>query len=690
MRLFGKEIGSKVEQKSWDGGSQMFTPTSSLYNGATRAQLYRSAYANIRLISQYIASSEVEFVRRSNQDQEVVNHWVKNLFMNPAQGDTIYDLLENTSISLLVNNNPFYYFIYDGATRPVAISVPIEGQIRPIVNAEGVSKYQISLGGKQRVLEPNEYLKFKSASPISGIEGMSPISSVEDYLNVEHLIQQFQLGFFNNNAVPSGIVTIEADRPTFENIKEQWIEQNRGAGNNNKIKFVRKDPASQSGLMSFDKFTQDNNSLDMKTLFDRIDQKVDEAFGVPREMKGFVQSSNLAGVKVAKSVFVENTVTPIIQKIQTKINSWLTTNFPNEDIQIKIHAKTDDDLDGNKLEADTLVSKANFVGQMVRAGFDPIETLQAAGLEPIKHLGLLPITLKTEDQIESEGEIVEQQDPTKGAGKQTLKKKISLKSVRIKALGTEDFNEEPDNLTKAIIKHTDAQYKKLDKEDPTVNLDDATKLAAVITPILFKMYNTAGANNIQQFAGLLGVSESDLVFPSNSPTKMALRAYTSRVTELFTATTKDDVEKIKAWAEQFSWDTKTIREELKSYYTAEGPYESQVGRTIANNITSRTKRTVVTETARVNNLASVEAAQTIQSEYGYTITKTWRRTGSEPEPICDSLEGTTIGVNKVFLRKGESLDLNNGDSFTNDWTSLHAGGAHPNCECIVEFDVTES
>jgi hypothetical protein len=44
--------------------------------------------------------------------------------------------------------------------------------------------------------------------------------------------------------------------------------------------------------------------------------------------------------------------------------------------------------------ADDLLKRANFAGTMIRSGFDPTEAMTAAGLDPIKHLGLLPVTLQ--------------------------------------------------------------------------------------------------------------------------------------------------------------------------------------------------------------------------------------------------------------------------------------------------------
>jgi hypothetical protein len=51
--------------------------------------------------------------------------------------------------------------------------------------------------------------------------------------------------------------------------------------------------------------------------------------------------------------------------------------------------------------ADDLVKLTNAVGTLIRSGFDPVESLTELGLDPIKHLGLLPVTVQK--PVESDG-----------------------------------------------------------------------------------------------------------------------------------------------------------------------------------------------------------------------------------------------------------------------------------------------
>lgn len=44
--------------------------------------------------------------------------------------------------------------------------------------------------------------------------------------------------------------------------------------------------------------------------------------------------------------------------------------------------------------ADELLKRGNYAGTLIRSGFDPVEAMAAAGLDAVKHLGLLPVTLQ--------------------------------------------------------------------------------------------------------------------------------------------------------------------------------------------------------------------------------------------------------------------------------------------------------
>lgn len=52
-------------------------------------------------------------------------------------------------------------------------------------------------------------------------------------------------------------------------------------------------------------------------------------------------------------------------------------------------------------DPDDLAKRANAAGILIRSGFDAEAALAAAGLDPIKHLGLLPVTLQSESKAKA-------------------------------------------------------------------------------------------------------------------------------------------------------------------------------------------------------------------------------------------------------------------------------------------------
>ena len=53
------------------------------------------------------------------------------------------------------------------------------------------------------------------------------------------------------------------------------------------------------------------------------------------------------------------------------------------------------------MSPDDTAKAANSVGILIRSGFDPDESRDAVGLPPIRHTGLLPVTLRDESDADA-------------------------------------------------------------------------------------------------------------------------------------------------------------------------------------------------------------------------------------------------------------------------------------------------
>lgn len=64
----------------------------------------------------------------------------------------------------------------------------------------------------------------------------------------------------------------------------------------------------------------------------------------------------------------------------------------------------EDGEEASVMSADELLKRVNIAKGLIQYGFEPMAVLAAAGLDPIKHFGLLPTTLQSPDKVEAEAE----------------------------------------------------------------------------------------------------------------------------------------------------------------------------------------------------------------------------------------------------------------------------------------------
>jgi hypothetical protein len=62
--------------------------------------------------------------------------------------------------------------------------------------------------------------------------------------------------------------------------------------------------------------------------------------------------------------------------------------------QVDLAGMLDDLGVADTMEPDELAKRANAAGILIRSGFEPADALRTAGLDPIEHLGLLPVTVQ--------------------------------------------------------------------------------------------------------------------------------------------------------------------------------------------------------------------------------------------------------------------------------------------------------
>lgn len=649
---------------NWDRGEDVF----SSYGHANLSllDLYKSAYSRVNLIARKISSLDINLYR-DGTDTIVQNHALLNLINNPGgmKSDTTKDdLIEAIVSSIKVCDQTFIIFKYDKNSKyPISASVALPGSVTEDRDGTIIRGFRY----EDKLLAEREYIRISGWSPLSNVKGLSSLSTIKNYLSTDQAIAAHELAFFNNNAIPAGAMVIEADKLTFDKVKQDWKEKFEGSSNNNKLAFIRKDPGKDSAALEYQQYTTDNRSLDLQVIFDRIDKKIDEAFGVPKEMMGNITATNLAGVKMAKAIFWENVGIPDANKIVAKFNRWIKVNFPNDKVKFAFDTPDFEDYEKVQAEANIKKTKAETASILINAGFDSASVLNEVGINNIKVSQ--PVNLKSET-------------------KQLTKPKKILSVIKQKNIVPEDNPDEFAALRNALYSHLDNQYDTVrELEDPT-KLDftsQAIALAATLLPVLTSIYNKVGSQQMAHLLEVTGLPTDTLQFELTRSLELGLTSYSQRVSSSFETDTQVALKNLVDTANELSWTAAQKNKEIRHYYKSQGEYIQQGGKLIKNNARYRADRLVITESIRANNQASLKSIQDISSVTGNKYLKIWRRTSSIPEPICDYFNGKVIGIFEPFAELGQTIDIGNEKKFVNNFATLHTPDPHPFCRCEIEY-----
>lgn len=289
-----------------------------------------------------------------------------------------------------------------------------------------------------------------------------------------------------------------------------------------------------------------------------------------------------------------------------------------------------------------VVALVNAATALIRAGFDPGESLAAVGLDPVKHLGLLPITIQK--PVEPEGDVDESlvDDIAKG------------QPARVKSPGVLRAKDAENGQRVAKVEEVVRAF--LDRQSVSVLSALGAKADAdwwdedrwndELASDLFKLAMSVTAQIGADTAELMGFAP-DAYDPARTEAFL-LEVAKSRAGAINSAT-RDQIEKVLGGE-----TTDTVETPADVFEKA---------------TTSRLAVIAGTLTTTFAAFATVEAAR--QTTTG--ATKTWHVNSTNPRPAHARMDGETVGVDEKF---------SNGANWPGD-PALGVDGV-AGCSCDVE------
>lgn len=534
-------------------------------------------------------------------------------------------------------------------------------------------------GPRQYEFTRNETISLSySRHPNDPTRGISPAMTIKKWANVDDMIADYERGFFGNNAVPAGMLGIVSENAEdFQRNRARLEETFRGAGNNNGIVYnmVPVDPTthkpSQTSKLVWVPFQNSNDTLDLQTVSNVVNNRLANALAVPDIIRGIDNGQTYANAEMAERAFIENTLKPLCMTVWDKWQFELDLITGGLGYGITFDLDLPAQTEVEKAQAETQQIRVNNLIQLVNMGASVESAAEALGLpDAYRRLDLHPATTNT---------------PLLPSSKNATK---ATKTIN-------DTPTEPHLLTATrtyvnrIIQHARRSQAGLrddletigrqwihDVEDDLITHltnyaeKNGLKLEQVITAWAELHPDNPIAVEVQGYTQNDWQKLYDWVnLPTNIKTAYIDHLETIANTSSKTITVKTFDILTRADAEQ--WTARRLQDELARFGNEHAELIARC------------------ETVQAQRLGSLYSAKNMSETLGVKLRKVWRTSGDATTcDFCKHMEGTAISLDGSYLQENASVTI--GDhTYVNNFESMATPNGHPNCRCYEDYEVME-
>ncbi len=284
-------------------------------------------YACIREIATSVADAEFQVTRENTDDviQHVKDHPAQLMLDNPNPVMTTTEWWEALLTIEHIAGDAFV--LKDMEMRALWILRPDLMKIIQMPN--GGRQYKYGHAGQEVILQEDEVIHFPyGVNPLDIYAfGQSPLEAIWHDTEIDNSATDFFKAFFDNAAVPSGIITVKrrlARQSEATRIRKRWQERYSGAGGWHA-------PAVLDEDASYQKIGLTLEELRMDTLRHVTESRICMGFGVPPIIVGAnvgLQRSTYSNYREARATFWEETLAPMYKRHAQIIQKHLISEFP--------------------------------------------------------------------------------------------------------------------------------------------------------------------------------------------------------------------------------------------------------------------------------------------------------------------------------------------------------------------------
>ena len=344
------------------------------------------AYRCINEISQGAAGVRLKLMRGKNT---IEDHPLLDLLDRPSPTKGYVELFESLYSFLLLSGNSYLISTGNDGSPPQEMYCLRPDRIKIIPGQMSLPLgYQYTVNGK--VVTEYEVNQSTGASPVKHFKlfhpkhdhlGLSPLVSAATNLDSHNLTNRHNVALLQNGARPSGAVIFKPKDESGSSVqlsdsqRAQIISdmESRFSGSSNAGR-----PMLLEGDFTFQQMGLSPKDMDFSVLKKMSAIDIALCFGVPAQLVGIPDAQTYNNMPEARLALYEETIIPILRRIQSDLNEWLTPQFADD-------LKLEYDIDSIPAMAESRKRVFESVVQGVNAGILTRNEARAKlGIDPIK------------------------------------------------------------------------------------------------------------------------------------------------------------------------------------------------------------------------------------------------------------------------------------------------------------------
>lgn len=579
--------------------------------------------------------------------------------------------------------------------------------------AGGVDYFEAPLasGGTARYSRDEVMTLRFSRNPRDIDEGVSPGIASLIWSQIDDVMAQYQLGHFENGAVPAYITIIRAST------KEKYLETRKemekgfhGARNKGKNLFLWRAFIPETGedkdQVEIKTVQGSNASLAIKDIMAIVNDKLNKSFGVSNFIMGDDSSAKYDNAELSQQQFLSHRVYPALYTFWSQFQHELERitgglgysigwdlEIPELTDRVKVKAETKKiETETRKLEEDIKLAKANMLLTLINTG----STSEAA----VKALGLDNKWLEVAQGIATSG-LGRANDPK--ISQQIPESSHDHACPHCHPLRDDLPQFSPDEIIERgiydeLIALADALVDGELGQQLGLTDEEVTKVVGRIVDKLTSVAEEGlreSQNQIIQSVKELNWSQSTGSINGKNPeSKQELvEALEDEQSNTNKKTAEDLVkDKLATRVDEIVKNyQKEVQDIIREVLSSEEAKSAAVIRKELKAHIPKTRAEMIArnETVHAFRLAKLEEARAQAKKYGLKMRKVWQA-HSGGCPICEQMNGTKVDINDAF--PAEQVD-EDGHIYAYDHNIYNENGdtpnAHVNCRCSFFVEVVD-